>query len=67
VGSKAGLDRCGKSLPPPGFDPPAPTRAELYRQLSQPTYKSFRNSKGLEDEPLRGRLILKEFESKKKM
>jgi hypothetical protein len=30
-------------------------------------YKSFRNSKGLEDEPQRGRLILKEGKFEKKM
>jgi hypothetical protein len=63
VGTRASLDRCGKSRPPPGSDPW--TCSELLYRLSYPGPCTFGNSKGLEDEPLRGRLILKECKFKK--
>jgi hypothetical protein len=39
VGPKAGLDRCGKSGPPPGFDPRTvqPVAQSLY-QLTYPAH-----------------------------
>ena len=39
VGPRAGLDRCGKSRPHPGFDPPdRPARSQSLYRLSYPTH-----------------------------
>ena len=39
VGPRAGLDRCGKSRPPPGIDPPdRPARSQSIYRLSYPAH-----------------------------